>query len=552
MTIANSEKGQLSELLSLFQAGKDLENEVLKPENLRYALYARRSTVDEGRQEKSIPDQIADCLDRVVIPNKITLADSDIIEEKGSAKEPDIRPKFRQMLNDIIAGKYDGIICWHPDRLARNMKEAGEIIDMLDKGIIKDLRFATSTFENSPTGKMLLGISFVLSKQYSEHLSESVTRGNRRKTENGWSLGRMQHGYYIADGKLFPDGENYNIIHTAFEMRLQGKSQAVIERYLNNRNDYRVFRKINVKDKHGKVVKRTSERTAYKWDKDAVSSLLKDTCYVGILQYGKAYCVLGDFYDFTPILTEPEYLTINPRQNLENMRFQALQSRKESISAKLLNGRLICGDCKQTLSAGITTKKQGTERRFRYRCETQGCPMYYKFTTVTNYDNYKVEMVSYQQSQRKELTKLVASLAKQVSDKEREYNNAMRIASDPTHRLAERYTAHVELIDADLMALRKDLKEAKQTKEQLNTAILSYEKYLELFKNVAVSLRSDPSLELLDVILSKFFSNLVLQGSLVPPKNAITRWEITDFKLREPYAGFYKDGNFELGRGDRT
>jgi hypothetical protein len=232
---------------------------------------------------------------------------------------------------------------------------------------------------------------------------------------------------------------------------------------------------------------------------------------------------------------------------------------------------LICGDCKQTLSAGITTKKQGTERRFRYRCETKGCPMYhkgprakivtdfcidfldkYKFTTVTNYDNYKVEMVSYQQSQRKELTKLVASLAKQVSDKEREYNNAMRIASDPTHRLAERYTAHVELIDADLMALRKDLKEAKQTKEQLNTAILSYEKYLELFKNVAVSLRSDPSLELLDVILSKFFSNLVLQGSLVPPKNAITRWEITDFKLREPYAGFYKDGNFELGRGDRT
>jgi hypothetical protein len=58
-----------------------------------------------------------------------------------------------------------------------------------------------------------------------------------------------------------------------------------------------------------------------------------------------------------------------------------------------------------------------------------------------------------------------------------------------------------------------------------------------------------PSLELLDNVLSKFFSNLVLKSALMPPKNAITRWEVTDFKLREPYAGFFKDSNFELGRG---
>ena len=34
----------------------------------------------------------------------------------------------------------------------------------------------------------------------------------------------------------------------------------------------------------------------------------------------------------------------------------------------------------------------------------------------------------------------------------------------------------------------------------------------------------------------------------MPPKNAITRWEVTDFKLREPYAEFFIDHNFELGR----
>lgn len=563
--------GKLSEVLAIFQANKDLANEALKPENLRYVLYARKSTVDEGRQEKSIPDQIHDCFDIVVKPNKIILGDDDVFEERGSAKEPDIRPKFRTMLNDIIAGRYDGIICWHPDRLARNMKEAGEIIDLLDKGIIKDLRFATSTFENSPTGKMLLGISFVLSKQYSEHLSESVIRGNKRKTEAGYFLGRMQHGYYISDGKLFPDGENYNIIRKAFEMRLDGKTQAVIERYLNSRKDYQVYRNINIKDSHGKLIERSSERTAYKWDKDAVSQLLKNTLYVGILKYGKAYCVLGDFYDFTPLVTEREFLTINPRQNIEKMRFKASQARKASITAKLLNGKIFCHECGQRLSAGITTKQSGAERRFRYRCETKTCSMFekgprakiitdycidfldnHRFTTIGNFENYKSEMADYQQGKRKELTKVIGSLTKLLSDKEREYANALRIASEPNHQLAELYANHVKELDADLKSLRNDLAEAKNIKNGLSAAILSYEKYLELFDNVAKLLRSNPSLELLDKILSKFFSKLIVKGSLLPPKNKITRWEVTDVTLNEPYANFIKDHNFDRGRGDRT
>ena len=233
----------LQQLLAALQSPTDALEDELKPENLRYVLYARKSTTDETRQAKSKSHQIAECFDRVVKPDNITLEEKDIIKEDGSAKEPGIRKKFRKMLDDIIDGKYDGIIAWHPDRLARNMKEAGEIIDLLDKGIIKDLRFATSTFENSPTGKMLLGISFVLSKQYSEHLSENVIMGNKRKTMGGKFLRSFLHGYTkTEDGRLFPDGENYNIIKEAFDMRIKGQSQAEIMRYLNSRKDYRVFK----------------------------------------------------------------------------------------------------------------------------------------------------------------------------------------------------------------------------------------------------------------------------------------------------------------------
>ena len=53
-------------------------------------------------------------------------------------------------------------------------------------------------------------------------------------------------------------------------------------------------------------------------------------------------------------------------------------------------------------------------------------------------------------------------------------------------------------------------------------------------------------------ILKRFFSNITVKGELVPPKNKISRWEVVDAKLREPYDGFLKNNDFGHGRGDRT
>ena len=269
---------------------------------LRYVVYARKSTLNEDRQEKSIDDQVKICIDQAEargLPKPVA-----IIEESGSAKEPGIRPKFTKMLQDLRDDKIDGIIAWHPDRLARNMKEAGEIIDMLDRFMIKDLQFATSVFDNTPTGKMLLGISFVLSKQYSEHLSESVTRGNNRRTEEGVFLGKFKHGYILqSDGRLFPDGSNFTLIQDAFRMRLEGARLEDIANYLNEQ-DYM---------KHV----RSGERQSYVWTKQRVSKLMSDPIYCGILWYGDARAVLSDYYSFTPAVEVVNFMQINKISDLE-------------------------------------------------------------------------------------------------------------------------------------------------------------------------------------------------------------------------------------------
>ncbi len=148
-----------------------------------------------------------------------------MLQEAESAKHSDTRPKFKELLENIIKkGKYDSILAWHPDRLARNMKDAGVIIDLVDKNIIKDLKFVSFMFENNASGKMFLGITFAISKQYSDKLSDDVSCGNRLSIEEGKYINKAKHGYFKdADQFLRPDENNFTLIRTAFQMRLEGK-----------------------------------------------------------------------------------------------------------------------------------------------------------------------------------------------------------------------------------------------------------------------------------------------------------------------------------------
>ena len=137
------------------------------------------------------------------------------LRESGSAKTSNNRPIFNKMLEDIKAGKFDGILAWHPDRLARNMLESGKIIDLLDNGIICDLKFPMVAFTSDASGKMLLGMMFVMSKQYSEHLSESVLRGVTSNLEQGKSGGQYKWGYVRNDEGYYEPDENFGYIKQA-------------------------------------------------------------------------------------------------------------------------------------------------------------------------------------------------------------------------------------------------------------------------------------------------------------------------------------------------
>lgn len=521
---------------------------------LNYVIYARKSTTGDERQERSIPDQINDCIERVVKQDNLKVIGKPI-EEKQSAKDPGIRPHFTQLLDDIRFGDVDGIIAWHPDRLARNMKEAGEIIDLLDKGILKDIRFATSAFENSPTGKMLLGISFVLSKQYSEHLSESVTRGNRRKTEDGFFFDEQKHGYFIKDGRLHPDGNNFALLKEAFRMRLEDKvALKDIAEWLMD---------------EGYTLRRKGKDPAkYEWNVNKISKVFRDPVYAGVLKYGKSFAKLEEYYDFEPIVSVEDFFALNKIKDFESAKLVSsmMINKGRDTKANLLRGVVCCAYCGKTFSSGLTSKdrKDGRIYYYNYKCETDDCVFRNKsvrakkvleyaydfldkhvFDTESNYEKFTEDSREYTAQYADKLKSKIMSLTRLVGLKQEEYDNAKQfVLTNPA--LQEHYD--LDGIKNELAGLKGDLLKAKTQKDNIKQSILAYKEYLELFGSVSDKLRKTTDMALIDSILQIFFSNFTVKQ---PGKGKEQRCEIIH-KLKEPWEGFLNNNEFSCGPILRT
>ena len=105
-------------------------------QNLKYALYVRKSSEDTSKQIQSIDNQIQVLKDKA---KKDGLKIVKVYQESKSAKTPNKREQFKQMLEDISSGKIDGIICWKLDRLSRNPIDGGQIQYLLQSKTIKEI-----------------------------------------------------------------------------------------------------------------------------------------------------------------------------------------------------------------------------------------------------------------------------------------------------------------------------------------------------------------------------------------------------------------------------
>ena len=100
----------------------------------KYALYCRKSTEDSSRQILSLDSQEKEMLK---LAETLELDIVQVFRESKSAKKPDNRPQFSELINFIKKGKIDGIICWKIDRLSRNPIDSATIQWLLQQNQLK-------------------------------------------------------------------------------------------------------------------------------------------------------------------------------------------------------------------------------------------------------------------------------------------------------------------------------------------------------------------------------------------------------------------------------
>ncbi len=233
---------------------------------IKYFIYARKSTDEEDRQVLSISSQIQE-LKEFAAKEKLEIAAS--LCEAKTAKEPG-RPIFNQMLKSIELGQAQGIIAWHPDRLARNSVDGGRIIYLVDTGKILSLKFPTFWFDSTPQGKFMLNIAFGQSKYFIDSLSENVKRGIKQKLRNGGLPGPAPVGYLneLKNHTVILDQNKYQVIKKIFELYATG--------------NYGLDELVKVLDSNN-----IKTRTGKSFTPSMVQNVLQNPFYCGVLKHNK-------------------------------------------------------------------------------------------------------------------------------------------------------------------------------------------------------------------------------------------------------------------------
>ena len=310
----------------------------------KFFLYARKSTDVEDKQVLSIESQIAE-LRALAKQNNLNIVEE--LVEKQSAKIPG-RPIFNEMLKRIERGEAEGILAWHPDRLAHNSVDGGQIIYLIDCGRIAALKFPQFWFEPTPQGKFMLSIAFGQSKYYVDSLSENTKRGLRQKVRRGEYPGLAPVGYLndVRAKTIIVNRKRSKIIRSAFELYSQGNSTlGDISNFLAQRG---------IKTRGDKPFKR-----------DKISFILSNPFYYGYFRYA------GELHEgkHEPIITKKLFDKVQ-----EVLKQRSKPQRKEKIP-KAFTGLFHCGECGMMITAEI--QKSHVYYRCTKKSKTKTCHQSY-------------------------------------------------------------------------------------------------------------------------------------------------------------------------------
>ncbi len=319
---------------------------------LIYAQYSRKSSESKEKQAMSIDEQNDECKKAVERDN---LTVSHIFQESKSAYKPNNRPEFTKMIELIEAGKINAILTWKPDRLCRNPREGGILLQLLQDGILREIRSTDGEIYTQDSDHLILQIHFGMANQYSRNLSKNVKRGNHYIFHNlkKW-IGPAKPGYFnyydesTKEKKIGVDEERFPLLQNAMKLIISGT--------------YTPMEALDVLNNKWKFRSRArGSKGGLPMAKSGWYRILTDSYYYGLMVRSEG-SVVGTH---VPMLTEDEFDTLQmrlgrkgkPRMAKHEFAYKSVLKCGEcdgSVTAEE-KVQIICSSCKQKFHKGKLT-----------------------------------------------------------------------------------------------------------------------------------------------------------------------------------------------------
>ncbi len=310
-----------------------------KSDNLipvRGAIYARYSS--HSQREESIEQQIAEC-SAFAQANGIDIVG--IYADKAISGRTDKRNEFQRLMADAEKRKFEVVLAYKSNRIARNMLNALQSETTLKMFGIQTL-YVKEDFGNTAAGRFAMRSMMNINQFYSENMAEDIRRGLKDNAEQCKVNGSLPYGYKRGeDGKYVIDEPKAAIVREIFRRVASGDRYSEIIDSLNER---------------GFTTKRGNP-----WGKNSFHRMLTNERYIGVYEYSGIRKEDG----VPAIIPKEVFYMVQDKLN-EGTNEQGL---KRKMNAEyLLTGKLFCGECGSPM-VGISGTSRNGELHYYYTCK---------------------------------------------------------------------------------------------------------------------------------------------------------------------------------------
>jgi site-specific DNA recombinase len=271
------------------------------------------------------------------IPEHLRFDDNDLSAYSGKR-----RPGFEDLLAAIARGEVNVVVCWHTDRLYRNINDLLRIIEV---GVPRNLVIKPVTGPeldlSTPTGKAIAQILASIAEMESAHKANRQVLANAQRAELGqWSTNNRCFGYTMTGQPLEPEATAFR---TAVAEVLAGKSIRAVAAEWNTKG-----LKTTLAGKERRSNGETTINTG-EWNSPRVRRLLMRPRYAGLkVHQGK---VIGRG-DWTALIDEDTH------RGLIAYLSDPARVKNTSFERKYIgSGVYICGRCRGPMRAAFPRGK---------------------------------------------------------------------------------------------------------------------------------------------------------------------------------------------------